>query len=305
MAQASESNAVSIEADLRSGVENKASLEEQRLDSSLSKAFSLTKKSVIEGDIEQAKKQTMRMSKAVRRLLEGFKESGIDSSNPKDQKYGGNLLKIQAQGLGSGSAGEPKKLKKETGDKPKEGDVVENPEIKIGRGNKVDVEDDPDIEKDKEDELGGEDEEEYKETSNTAEDKVDTEAKMKEMNKKVKKTNKKKEKAKNLAEVDLSTNTTTEETQQDTESEAIPQSVVDSTPKSLSQDTKKPTTKKITSTTKNINLKRLAEIENQVRMITKLIPQIKNRCKRSALVTEIAPILEEALEKFMDELQKE
>jgi hypothetical protein len=40
-------------------------------------------------------------------------------------------------------------------------------------------------------------------------------------------------------------------------------------------------------------------------MITQLIPQIKDKRKRSSLVAEIAPILEEALEKFMDDLSKE
>jgi hypothetical protein len=40
-------------------------------------------------------------------------------------------------------------------------------------------------------------------------------------------------------------------------------------------------------------------------MITQLIPQIKDKCKRSSLVSEIAPILEEALEKFMDELTQD
>lgn len=251
------------------------------------------------------------MSKAVKRLLEGFKESGIDSSNPKDEKYGGNLVKMQAQGLGKGGAGKPKNLKKGEGDKPKEGDVVENPEIKVGRGNKVEQEDDPDVEKDKEDELGGEDENEYKETSNSAEDKVDTEAKMKEMNKKVKKQGKK-EKAKNLAEVTIKAkddlNVTSDGQTTDTDLD-VPKE--NSHPGGADQETSlsqgEKQTKMTTTTTaaQNINLKRLSEIENQVRMITKLIPQIKNRCKRSNLVNEIAPILEEALEKFMDELQKE
>lgn len=97
---------------------------------------------------------------------------------------------------GKGGSSAAKKEKKGANDKPKEGDVVTDPEIKVGRGQIVDVEDDPDVEKDKEDELGGEDDAEYKETSNTKEDKVDTEGQMKANLKKVMK-----EKAKNLAEM--------------------------------------------------------------------------------------------------------
>lgn len=131
------------------------------------------------------------------------------------------------------------------------------------------MEDDPDVEKEKEDELGGEDESEYKETSNTVEDKVDAEGQMKESLKKVMK-----EKAKNLAEMKI-----------------------DSATESQASEAK--------SSQTQINLSRLNEIENQIRMITQLIPQIKDKCKRSSLVAEIAPILEEALEKFMDELSQE
>ena len=103
------------------------------------------------------------MSKAVRRLVKGFKESDMNkNANSKDSKKNGNLVKKEsnaekliaaAGGMGGmGGPGKAKKMKKGLSDKPKEGDVVVDPEIKAGRGAKVDMEDDPDIEKDKEDE---------------------------------------------------------------------------------------------------------------------------------------------------------
>lgn len=131
-----------------------------------------------------------------------------------------------------GGPGKAKKMKKGLNDKPKEGDVVTDPDIKVGRGQKVEVEDDPDVEKDKEDELGAEDDSEYKETSDTKEDKVDTEG-PKDNLKKVTK-----EKTKNLAEM---------------KKEPM-------TGSSRAQESK--------SSNTEINLSRLNEIENQIRMIT-------------------------------------
>lgn len=166
---------------------------------------------------------------------------------------------------GMGGPGKAKKMKKGVNDKPKEGDVVQDPDLTVGRGQKVEAEDDPDVEKDKEDELGAEDDAEYKETSDTKDDKVDTEGPKDNLKKISKKT------ANNLAEMHT----------QGGEGHA--------------QDASK-------SSNTEINLSRLNEIENQIRMITQLIPQIKDKRKRSSLVGEIAPILEEALEKFMAEL---
>ena len=120
----------------------------------------------------------MKMSKAVRKLVENAKSVGLAKA-----------------GLGGGGA--PKSMKKATGDAPKEGDVIADPDIKAGRGQKVTIEDDPDVEKEQEDEEGGEDDNEYKETSETKEDKIDLEGEMKEQSF----IKKKVEQAKNLAEM--------------------------------------------------------------------------------------------------------
>ena len=215
-------------------------------------ALERTRQSVIEGDIAQARLQTMRMSKAVRNLVANAKSIGL----------------AKAQGPGTGTADPRRTTKKAAGDAPKEGDVISDPDIKVGRGRKVDIEEDPDVEKDREEEQGGEDDNEYKETSDTKEDKIDLEGEMKEhsfIKKKV-------EAAKNLAEMS-------------------------SAGDGLAQQS--------AGSSVSINLCRLNEIENQIRTITQMVEQIKDKGKKEKLVAGIAPVLEQALEKFMNELQKE
>lgn len=53
------------------------------------------------------------------------------------------------------------------------------------------------------------------------------------------------------------------------------------------------------------SLCRLNDIESQIRQIAQMIPQIQDTGKRRALVADIAPVLENALEKFTMDLQKE
>lgn len=121
---------------------------------------------MIEGDLKRARLTAMKMSKAVRKLVGNIEEAGLTKASTNAEK-GGN------------GEGKPKSMKKAPGDAPKDGDVISNPDIKVGRGKKIEVEEDPDVEKDKEDEEGGEDETEYKETSDQKEDKLDLEGETK------------------------------------------------------------------------------------------------------------------------------